>query len=185
MCYKSTRPARSPGLSDGGIIELRTSPDDGLHWQMRGIQVFSPVEDQDSRSYHPLLAGASSRPRWGCAAFGTCINRGRCSCVGEGQRSPLLPTLFRNLRLCAGNRPRSRRSRDQSHGDGASAWNALNEHFDDQNQEARCACHNELFNVRHKAGGDPIDFFTKGGTSNFASRCWGRRYPTGFTRTSC
>ena len=25
---------------------------------MRGIQVFSPVEDQDSRSYHPLLAGA-------------------------------------------------------------------------------------------------------------------------------
>ena len=116
MCYKSTRPARSPGLSDGGIIELRTSPDDGLHWQMRGIQVFSPVEDQDSRSYHPLLAGASSRPRWGCAPFGTCVNRGRCSCVGEGQRSPLLPTLFRDLRVCAAHRPRSRRSRDPSHG---------------------------------------------------------------------
>ena len=49
-------------------------------------------------------------------------------------------------------------------GDGAVAWNALNERFDAQNQETRRACHNELFNVRHKAGGDPIDFFTKGGT---------------------
>ena len=47
-------------------------------------------------------------------------------------------------------------------GDGAAAWNALNERFDAQNQEARRACHNELFNLRHKAGGDPIDFFTKG-----------------------
>ena len=47
-------------------------------------------------------------------------------------------------------------------GDGAAAWNALNERFDAQNQEARRACHNEPFNLRHKAGGDPIDFFTKG-----------------------
>ena len=47
-------------------------------------------------------------------------------------------------------------------GDGAAAWNALNERFDAQNQEARRACHNELFNLRHKAGGDPIEFFTKG-----------------------
>ena len=47
-------------------------------------------------------------------------------------------------------------------GDGAAAWNALNERFDAQNQEARRACQNELFNVRHKAGRDPIDFFTKG-----------------------
>ena len=58
LCYKSTRPARSPGLSDGGIIKLRPSPDDGLHLQMRGIQVFSPVEDQDSEAiifYSPEL----------------------------------------------------------------------------------------------------------------------------------
>ena len=47
-------------------------------------------------------------------------------------------------------------------GDGAAAWNAFNERFDAQNQEARRACHNELFNLRHKAGGDLIDFFTKG-----------------------
>ena len=33
--------------------------------------------------------------------------------------------------------------------------------FDAQNQEVRRACHNELFNLR-QAGGDPIDFFTKG-----------------------
>ena len=31
-----------------------------------------------------------------------------------------------------------------------------------KNQDARRACHNELFNLRHKAGGDPINFFTKG-----------------------
>lgn len=47
-------------------------------------------------------------------------------------------------------------------GDGAAAWKALNERFDAHNQEARRACHNELFNLRHLAGGDPIDFFTKG-----------------------
>ena len=47
-------------------------------------------------------------------------------------------------------------------GDGAAAWNALNERFDAQNQDAWGACHNEMFNLRHKAGGDPIDFFTKG-----------------------
>ena len=47
-------------------------------------------------------------------------------------------------------------------GDGAAAWNALNERFDAQNQEARRACHNGRFNLRHKAGGYPIDFFTKG-----------------------
>ena len=46
-------------------------------------------------------------------------------------------------------------------GDEAAAWNAFNERFDAQNQEARRACHNELFNLRHKAGEDPIDFFTK------------------------
>ena len=46
-------------------------------------------------------------------------------------------------------------------GDGAAAWRALNERFDAQNQEARRACHNELFNLRHLTGGDPIDFFTK------------------------
>ena len=44
---------------------------------------------------------------------------------------------------------------------GAAAWNALNERFDAQNQEALRTCHNGLFNVRHKAGGDPIDFFTR------------------------
>ena len=46
-------------------------------------------------------------------------------------------------------------------GDGAAAWNALNLRFDAQNQETRRACHNELFNLRHKAGGDPVDFLTK------------------------
>ena len=45
-------------------------------------------------------------------------------------------------------------------GDGAAAWNALNEHFDAHNEEARRACHNELFNLRHKADGDPVDVFT-------------------------
>ena len=47
-------------------------------------------------------------------------------------------------------------------GDGAAAWNSLNERFDAQNQEARRSCHNELFNWRHESGGDAIDFFTKG-----------------------
>ena len=31
-----------------------------------------------------------------------------------------------------------------------------------KNEEAGRACQNELFNLRHKAGGDPIEFFTKG-----------------------
>ena len=31
-----------------------------------------------------------------------------------------------------------------------------------KNEEAGRACQNELFNLRHNAGGDPIDFFTKG-----------------------
>ena len=49
-----------------------------------------------------------------------------------------------------------------SRGDGRAAWKALNARFDAQTQEARRACHNELFNLRHLQGGDPIDFFTKG-----------------------
>ena len=46
--------------------------------------------------------------------------------------------------------------------DGAAAWNALNERFDAQHREARRACHNELFNLRHTASADPIDFCAKG-----------------------
>ena len=46
-------------------------------------------------------------------------------------------------------------------GDGAAAWNAHDERCDAQYQEARRACHDELFNLRHTAGGDPIDYFTK------------------------
>ena len=42
------------------------------------------------------------------------------------------------------------------------AWKVLNERFDAHTQEARRACHRELFDLRHLAGGDPIDFFTKG-----------------------
>ena len=49
-----------------------------------------------------------------------------------------------------------------SRGDGRAAWKALNARFDTQTQEARRACHNEFFNLRHLQGGDPIDFFTKG-----------------------
>ena len=51
---------------------------------------------------------------------------------------------------------------DSGMGDGTAAWKALNERFDAQTQEARRACHNELFGLRHLPGGDPIDFFTKG-----------------------
>ncbi|CAB1107843.1 unnamed protein product [Ectocarpus sp. CCAP 1310/34] len=47
-------------------------------------------------------------------------------------------------------------------GDGTAVGRALNERFDAQTQEARRACYNELFNLRHLAGGDPIEFFTKG-----------------------
>ena len=46
--------------------------------------------------------------------------------------------------------------------DGTAAWKALNERFDAHTQEARRACHRELSGLRHPAGGDPIDFFTKG-----------------------
>ena len=46
--------------------------------------------------------------------------------------------------------------------DGTAAWKALNEHFDAHTQEARRACYRELFGLRHLAGGDPMDFFTKG-----------------------
>ena len=45
---------------------------------------------------------------------------------------------------------------------GTAAWKALHERFDAHTQEARRACHRELFGLRHLAGGDPIDFFTKG-----------------------
>ena len=46
--------------------------------------------------------------------------------------------------------------------DGTAAWKTLNERFDAHTQEARRACHRELFGLRHLAGGDSIDFFTKG-----------------------
>ena len=46
--------------------------------------------------------------------------------------------------------------------DGTAAWKALNERFDAHTQEARRACHRELFGLRHLAGRDLIDFFTEG-----------------------
>ena len=46
--------------------------------------------------------------------------------------------------------------------DGTAAWKALNERFDAHTQQARRTCHRELFGLRHLAGGDLIDFFTKG-----------------------
>ncbi|CAB1113015.1 unnamed protein product [Ectocarpus sp. CCAP 1310/34] len=46
-------------------------------------------------------------------------------------------------------------------GNGQSAWAALNARFDACTQEARRACHRDLFGLKHVAGGDPIDFFSK------------------------
>eukprot|EP00752_Nemacystus_decipiens_P010530 g9376.t2 len=59
------------------------------------------------------------------------------------------------VRTQAGKEPNST-------GNGAAAWKALNARFDAHTQEARRACHRDLFNLRHNAGQDPIDFFTKG-----------------------
>ena len=46
-------------------------------------------------------------------------------------------------------------------GNGQAAWAALSARFDGRTQEARRACHRELFGLKHVAGGDPIDFFSK------------------------
>ena len=46
--------------------------------------------------------------------------------------------------------------------DGTAAWKALNERLEAHTQEGRRACHRELFGLRHLAGGNPIEFFTKG-----------------------
>eukprot|EP00752_Nemacystus_decipiens_P010251 g9135.t1 len=51
-----------------------------------------------------------------------------------------------------------------STGNGAAAWKALNARFDTHTQEARRACHRDLFNLKHNAWQDPIDFFTRVGT---------------------
>ena len=69
--------------------------------------------------------------------------------------------------------------------DGAAARNALNACFDAQNQEAPRNYHNDLLNLRHKAGGDPIDFFTKGWDLKLRLEVLGAAYSTRFTRTSC
>ena len=42
------------------------------------------------------------------------------------------------------------------------AWAALNSRLDAHTQEERCAFHNELVALTHVAGGDPVDFFSKG-----------------------
>ena len=46
-------------------------------------------------------------------------------------------------------------------GNGQAAWAALSARFDGRTQEARRACHRELFGLKHVAGDDPIDFFSK------------------------
>ena len=80
--------------------------------------------------------------------------------MGKGQRSLYSLTVF----ATSGSAQLTVRAQEgrgtRPMGDGALAWNALNERFDAQNQEARRACHNELFDLRPKAGGDPINFFT-------------------------
>ena len=70
-------------------------------------------------------------------------------------------------------------------GDEAAAWNAFNERFDAQNQEARRACHNELFNLRHKAGEDPIDFLTKGWDLKLRLKVLGEEVSDEVYRISC
>ena len=42
------------------------------------------------------------------------------------------------------------------------AWAALNARFGAHTEDARHACHKELFALTHVAGGDPVDFFSKG-----------------------
>ena len=54
-----------------------------------------------------------------------------------------------------------RKATTSADGDGQKAWATLNARFDACTQEARRACHRELFNLKHVAGGDPIDFFSK------------------------
>ena len=51
--------------------------------------------------------------------------------------------------------------------DGTAARKALNERFDVHTHENHRACHRELFGLRHLAGGDPIDLFTKKVDLNF------------------
>ena len=55
-----------------------------------------------------------------------------------------------------------RKAGTSAEGNGQLAWAALNARFDVHIQEARRACHKELFALTHVAGCDPVDFFSKG-----------------------
>ena len=67
------------------------------------------------------------------------------------------------------------RQGDGAMGDGAAAWAVL-----------RRACHAELYRVKHKSGGDPIDFFANGtGLRLRLHRLGGGRSPIPCSWASC
>ena len=55
-----------------------------------------------------------------------------------------------------------RKAGTSAEGNGQLSSAALNARFDAHTQEARRACHKELFALTHVTGGDPVDFFSKG-----------------------
>ena len=94
---------------------------------MRGTQVFSPVEDQDSRSYHPLLAGGSSRLDGDARPSGHASTADAVA-VWEKANGRLYSLLFFATSGSAQLTVRAHEGRGtRPMGDGAAAWNALNE----------------------------------------------------------
>ena len=83
----------------------------------------------------------------GCAPFGTCVNADAVG-VWEKSNGRLYSLLFFATSGSAQLTVHAHEGRGiRPMGDGSAAWNALNERFDAQNQEARRACHKELFNL--------------------------------------
>ena len=144
-------------FSDGGIIDLRAPPHVGRRWGHRGAAGFRVwktklrnVVNLFAPALNPILAGADSpvepEPDEGDSA------------KWDQGNSRLFSLLFFVTSGCA----HATVLTHEEAADGTAAWKALNKCFDAHTQEALCACHRERFGLRHVAGGNPIDFFTKG-----------------------
>ena len=122
----------------------------------------SPVERElRERHQHPCAGASHGQTRIGPARPSGCYS-GRRYRLGQGRQPPLLPPVLRYYRSARITVQAHRKEGTSAECNGQLTWAALNARFDAHTQKARRACHKELFALTHVAGGDPVDYSSKG-----------------------
>ena len=163
------------------MLKFWAPPFTRFHWTMLWVYLSRVEGELRARHQNPCAGASHGLTQIGPARSSGCYS-GRRYRLGQVRQPRLLPPVLRDYRITV---QAHRKAGTSAEGNAQLAWAALNARFDAHAQEARRACHKELFALTHVADGDPVDFFSKGCELKLRLETWGRKYQTKSTWISC